>query len=221
MEDIVQPTGETSDYHYSRPSSFNTELGYQEERQTQFLQLEQSLRNFDNNNNNPLINDDLSPFHRHPLATGTPLFGSDNVNINQNPYRQQPVQFTHVPSSFLGLSMPNEGLYSQGGTFVPYERHGELYLQGLTRYIESRNMTYSDFPVQSLSLTPMDYPANARQRETDYSTSLIVSSYSGLSMHASCTRLGQATSVASHGDLASQGQIERQRIVSPKFNPKP
>ena len=53
----------------------------------------------------------------------------------------------------------------------------------------------------------MDYPADARQRETDYSTSLIMSSCSGLSMRASCIRLGQATSVASHGDLASQSQI--------------
>ena len=103
--------------------------------------------------------------------------------------------------------MPNQGLYSQGGTSVPYDRQGELYLQGLTRHIESRTITYSDFSVQSLSLTPMDYPANASQRETDYSTSSIMSSYSGLSVHASCTRLGQATSVASHGDLASQSQI--------------
>ena len=212
LEDIVQPTGETSVYHYPRPPNFNTKLGYQEQRQTHFLQPEQSL-SFDNNNNNPLIKDHLSPFHHQPPATGTPLFGSDNVNMNRNPYRQQPVKFTHVPSSFSGLSMPNEGLYSQGGTSVPYDRQGELYLQGLTRHIESRTITYSDFPVQSLSLTPMDYPANASQRETDYSTSLIMSSYSGLSMHASCTRLGQATSVASHGDLASQGQIERQRIV--------
>ena len=74
--------------------------------------------------------------------------------------------------------MPNEVLYSQGGTSVPYDRQGELYLQGLTRHIETRTMTYSDFPVQSLGPTPMDYPANARQRETD---------------------------------LASQGEIERQR----------
>ena len=88
MEDIVQPTGETSDYHYPRPSNFNTELVYQEQRQTHFLQPEKSL-SFDNNNNSPLIKEHLSPFHHQPPATGTPLFGLDNVNINQNPYRQQ------------------------------------------------------------------------------------------------------------------------------------
>ena len=51
--------------------------------------------------------DHLSPFYHQ-----TPLFGSDNVNMNRNTSRQQPAQFTHVPFSFSGLSMANKGLYS-------------------------------------------------------------------------------------------------------------